>query len=138
MTEKWKIIPNFGKKYSISSWGRIRSNITKNILKTNLRVNGTSAYHRITLTNKEGKRKSYYIHVLVKTVFEPIPDFHLYTVDHDSGNSLDNRLVNLKYLSMSDNNKKRMKCTDSYKLFKNLFQNFGNDVMYEKLKNLKY
>ena len=137
MTEKWKIIPNFGRKYSVSSLGRVRNNVSKSFLTPQNRINGVSIYKRISLS-KEGKKQSFYLHRLVKTVFEPIENLELYDVDHLDWNTMNCALYNLKYSLKLENQKRKLKSETSFKLFKSLLQVYGNDVMYEKLKNLKY
>lgn len=135
--EKWKPIPNTKRKYSVSDYGRIKSNVTKQILKTRHNIRNNSVYERVTLSI-DGKKKDFYVHVLVKYTFEPIEDFHLYHVDHRSNNSLDNRLSNLQYLLKVDNLKKKIRTFDSYKLFKNLIQAYGDKIVYNKLKSINY
>lgn len=135
--ERWKPIPNTNRKYSVSDLGRVKSNVTKQILKTNYRINGCSIYERIQLSIN-GKKKCFYIHVLVKTTFEPIDDLHLYHIDHRSNCCTDNRLSNLQYLLIEENLKKKIKTFDSYKLYKNLIQVFGEEEVFKQLKTLKY
>lgn len=135
--EKWRIIPNTKRRYSVSDYGRIKSNVTKQILKTRHNIRNNSVYERVTLSI-DGKKKDFYVHVLVKTTFEPIENLHLYHTDHRSNNALDNRLVNLQYLLKEDNLKKKIRTFDSYKLFKNLIQAYGDKVVYNKLKSINY
>lgn len=135
--EKWKIIKGTKGLYSVSDYARVRNNKTKQILKTNHRINGTSVYERITIPFN-GVKKSVYLQVLVKHTFEPIENPELYMVDHINHNTLDNRLLNLQYLLVEDNLKKKMRSYDSYKLFKSLIQAYGDKVVYQKLKSINY
>lgn len=135
--ERWKTIKGTKNQYSISDGGRVRNNKTKQILKTNHRINGTSVYERITISFN-GVKKTVYLQVLVKHTFEPIDNPELYMVDHINHNTLDNRLLNLQYLLIKDNLRKKMRSYDSYKLYKSLIEAYGDKVVYQKLKSINY
>jgi len=62
----------------------------------------TRGYKRVVLC-KDGKRKHYLIHRLIMIHFIPNPD-NLPCVDHINRNSQDNRIENLRWSSIRDNN----------------------------------
>lgn len=135
--ERWKYVPGSKKLYSVSNFARVRNNKTKQLLKIQDRINGTSIYQRVCLIIN-GKKKWYYMQVLVKYTFEPIENFHLYDVDHLDWNTRNNCLYNLKYSLKLENQKRKLKSSDSYKLFKNLIQAYGDKIVYNKLKSINY
>ena len=107
--EVWKPISDFP-RYEVSNMGRVRSNCCKNgrkvryVMKTYLRTNG---YLYVNLFNHDPetgrvKVKHMDIHRLVaRAFFGKCKKGRV--VDHISGDRLDNRLENLRYASLSDN-----------------------------------
>jgi hypothetical protein len=92
---EWKIIeerPN----YSISDSGEVRNNKTGRILKPH---KGTSGYYQIMLGRKT---TPLYVHRLVAKAFLENPN-QLPQVDHKNGIKTDNRVKNLRWVSVSDN-----------------------------------
>jgi hypothetical protein len=63
---------------------------------------GTNGYLTVGLRDADGKRHRKYVHRLVAQAFIDNPD-NLPQVDHINGNKLDNRVENLRWLSVSDN-----------------------------------
>lgn len=103
--EIWKEIEGFGRNYSVSTEGRVRSNGLlkgKNskvrILKTEMSKKG---YLRVGLT-KDGKQKKYLVHRLVAIAFLDNPN-NLPDVNHKNECKTDNRLINLEWMSRRDN-----------------------------------
>ena len=117
--EVWKVIPDFP-RYEVSNLGRVRSSCCnagrkkKFIIKPSLRTNG---YFYVTLfdTNAETgkvKVKQVGVHRLVARAFigEYPPGC---VIDHINGEAWDNRLENLHYASLSEN--QANKHNDRYK-----------------------
>lgn len=82
--------------YSISSNGDVRNDKTGRILKP---YKNNSGYYQVMLGSKTSP---VYIHRLVAKAFIPNPD-DLPQVDHINGNKLDNRVDNLRWVTVSDN-----------------------------------
>lgn len=106
--EAWKPISGFHGKYEISSMGRVRSfaNFGSIFLKDpkilKLIVPRSLPYPQVTLVDKSGKKKNYYIHKLVAHEFigkcpEGMQVCHLNDV------RLDNRVENLSYGTAKNN-----------------------------------
>jgi hypothetical protein len=96
MEEEWKLIETT--PYSVSNYGRIKNK--EKILKGSTR----SGYSTLTI-----KTKKEYIHKLVALYFiGDRPDGLL--IDHIDRNKQNNRVDNLRYISVSDNNKNSLKC----------------------------
>ena len=94
--ENWSEIKEGG--YEISTLGNIRNIKTGRVLKTHV---GTAGYKRIGLYFNK-KKIMFSVHRLVAKTFLPYnvdkPD-----VDHINRDRVDNRLVNLRFVSKSEN-----------------------------------
>lgn len=93
--------------YYVSNYGRIYSKKNEKILKQNLNGRG---YLRVSIClkdeNGKAKKITSKIHKLVAGTFlKKIKD--TYVVDHIDRNKLNNKLSNLRYVSISDNNRNR-------------------------------
>lgn len=108
--EMWKPIKGYEGFYSISNYGRVRSEeryinrrdhkvkIKASILKASLAKNG---YYIVNLVNHGSK--SFYIHRLVSEYYIPNP-LNLPCIDHINTDRLDNRTENLRWVSYVENN----------------------------------
>lgn len=92
--EIWKEIKGYEGLYEVSSEGRVRNVRTNRILKQNRN------YQNYLQTNlyKNGVKKTYYTHVIVKNTFDINPDpEHLTQINHINEIKDDNRLENLEF-----------------------------------------
>lgn len=94
--EEWKDVIGAEKYYQISSKGRIRNKITKDILKPSTSGN----YRHIEL--RYGINKNVLIHKLVAEAFIPNP-FNLRCVNHIDENKENNCVENLEWCSAKYN-----------------------------------
>ena len=91
LNEEWRPLKELN--YEVSSYGRVRNAINKNVL-SNIDRNRTG-YLRVYLFNNK-KKKRYFIHRLVAEAFLPKKqgkDF----VNHKDGNKQNNCLSNLEW-----------------------------------------
>jgi DNA-binding CsgD family transcriptional regulator len=108
--EEWRKVVGFERFYSVSSLGRVRSDIQRNhrphgrILSQSLKKTG---YLQICLS-MNGKHFYYNVHTLVTEAFiGPRPaDFQ---VNHLNGIKTDNRRENLEYVTRSENSQHALK-----------------------------
>ncbi len=92
---EWKKIE--GKtNYSISSSGDVRNDKTGRILKPH---KGTAGYYQVMMGRKT---TPLYVHRLVAIAFIPNPN-ELPQVDHINGDKLNNRVENLRWVTVSEN-----------------------------------
>ena len=97
----WKQIKGY-EDYEVSDTGLVRSlkRGKKRILRPGKKGDG---YLAVGL-RKDGKRKNIYVHRLVAEAFIPNP-LGLETVNHRDENKLNNRVENLEWMSLADNNR---------------------------------
>jgi hypothetical protein len=98
--EQWKrvIIDNIEYDYEVSTLGNVRNVDTSRILKQKDNGNG---YLKVGLY-KNGKGKNFKVHRLVAIMFIPNPN-NYDTVDHINHNKHDNRVENLRWLPLKEN-----------------------------------
>lgn len=95
--EKWA--PVNGYRYSVSNLGRIRNDETLLLLKPSL----TCGYYKVRLS-KNGITKDILVHKLVYCLFNKINDIpEGYVIDHINADKTDNRLENLRLVTLSEN-----------------------------------
>ena len=113
MVEIWKDIPGYEGRYQVSNMGRVKSLpkrkgrglgyvIDESILRHSVNSRG---YCNIVLC-KDGKTKTFSIHRLVAENFIGNPD-NLPEVDHKDRNKVNNRVDNLRWVTISENNMNR-------------------------------
>lgn len=101
--EIWKDITGYEGLYQISNYGRVKSmnyNHTgkERILKNYKDKDGYLVVHLY----KDGKRKTFKVHRLTLTTFNPVSNMESLTVDHISMDKTDNRLSNLRYATKKE------------------------------------
>ena len=107
--EEWKTISEFP-KYEVSNMGNVRVKETKYIMKP---FTNEAGYLRISISNDTIKRKKFYIQRLVANEFLPNLE-NKPTVNHINNNRLDNRLCNLEWSTMSEQNIHKHKTNNKF------------------------
>jgi hypothetical protein len=108
--EIWKDVVGYEGLYQVSSFGNVKS-IARNTSRGGMLrlINGNKGYLGIRLC-KNGKTKSFQVHVLVAIVFHGHkPDGFKIVVDHDDNNKLNNRADNLRLVTNRENASKDKK-----------------------------
>jgi hypothetical protein len=93
--EEWKLVPGMCKEVHVSNFGRFRDSrgVTKTVKP---RADG---YCNVKIGNS-----SYQLHRLIATAFSLARTTEQDVVDHINGNKSDNRLVNLRWVTVAQNN----------------------------------
>lgn len=92
--------------YEVSNLGNVRHKVRKNILKPRISLKGTK-YEclQVYIADKNGKQRNKKIHRLVAQAFIPNPNTEKKgIVDHIDRNTANNRVENLRWASISENN----------------------------------
>lgn len=138
MKEIWEDIPNYEGLYQASNLGRIKSK--RKVLKPNYTQNG---YLKVQLS-KNGKTKTYLVHLLVKRAFD---GYNNLQVDHKDGNKSNNCLDNLEYVTQQENTirawnnnliSRKENKIDQYDLSDNFIKTWFNCGDIEKYLNLDH
>lgn len=99
--EKWVKINGY-ENYSVSSWGRVRNDITRDLLHQEKHEKG---YMRVDLFDEDRRRKHMKVHRLVAQAFVPNPDGKP-DVNHIDGNNRNNSFTNLEWVTDAENKAK--------------------------------
>lgn len=106
MREIWKTIAGWEGLYEVSNLGRVkriaagRGTRSGKIQKTSP---GNQAGHMVATLRKNGRSSKEYVHQLVAMAFIGKPKNPKLVVNHENGNTADNRVGNLKYVTRSQN-----------------------------------
>ena len=106
--EHWKQLNDTN--YMVSTLGRVKSIKTGNIIKPHVAMNG---YLRYSLTIN-GKHVKYYAHLLVLKTFNPTDNQKL-EADHINRDIHDNNILNLRWVTRTENMRNRGKRLDRLK-----------------------
>ena len=111
--EQWKDIKGYEGLYRISTNGRVLAleriiysnhtpsrKITLKQMIMSLSMN--TGYHRVSLTDRDGKNKSFYVHRLMAVAFIPNP-LNRNEINHKNGIRGDNTLSNIEWCTHSEN-----------------------------------
>lgn len=99
MTEIWKELEEYS-NYKFSNTGKVWSKHYKKFLSVKPRQDG---YIVLSLRNNEGKRKFPLAHRLIALAFIPNPE-NKPTVNHKNHNRADNRVENLEWATITEQN----------------------------------
>lgn len=107
--ETWRDIPGYEGLYQVSSLGRVRSlkYRQKDMTRILKQFKDGRAYFKVKLCTK-GKEKTVSVHRLVAIAFIPNP-LKKREVNHINGNTEDNSICNLEWVTPSENMKHAVK-----------------------------
>lgn len=112
LMEQWKDVEGYEGMYQVSNLGRVKSLSRKRAIGSNWRIieerilkpqNAKDGYKQVNLC-RDGRQKSVTVHRLVAETFIDNPD-NKKTINHISGIKEDNRLINLEWMSQTENNR---------------------------------
>jgi len=102
--EEWRDIKGYEKKYMVSNYGRVFSHFLGNLL--SFRTLSSDGYYTVSLNDADAKQKQWTIHKLVVLTFVGTVEKGK-VIDHINRNKLDNRLSNLRIVTIRENNNNR-------------------------------
>lgn len=104
INEIWLPIPGYKDLYEGSNLGRIASlNYRGTGKRVILKLSTKDRYLKVTLKDKEGHSKTFWVHRLIGMIFLPQPKEGQVQIDHLNGNKLDNRACNLAWSTPKQN-----------------------------------
>ena len=124
MEEIWKPVKGYEDCYEVSNTGKIKNTKTNKELSKRRISKGAGnkyGYVKCILYKRGFPVKQYYLHKLIAEAFIPNP-LNKPQVDHLNGNSLDNNVLNLKWVTQKENNlnpKTRISWIESRRKFSN-------------------
>ena len=114
INEEWRSVSG-NANYQVSNIGRVRNVKTEKILKP--RVGGSGKCYFIVALYKDNTRANSYIHRHVAQEFIDNPDSKKY-VDHIDHNKTNNTVLNLRWVSNSENSMNRTKQANTSSKYK--------------------
>lgn len=129
--EVWKEYP-LNTNYFVSNLGRVK-NKRGHLMSL---CQGSNGYLFIRTYNK-GEKKIALIHRMVMITFNYVDNYEQLTVDHINGKRQDNRLNNLRWMSLNDNlnsmkdNRTKLNCE-----INRLLEKYGYDKLIEILSKI--
>jgi hypothetical protein len=102
---EWRPIPGFS-KYEASNFGYIRNASTKVAISAPVDCGG---YKKIGVVDDENNRKTQRMHRLIALAFLPNPQ-QKQTVNHINHDKMDNRVCNLEWATVTEQNRHKRKC----------------------------
>lgn len=97
---EWQPVPGW-ETYEVSTDGLVRKAASGKIVRPWVHYGKGGKYLRVTL-REAGRRKNFRVHRLVAMAFIPNPD-QLPEVDHINGDTFDNHVENLEWVSGKEN-----------------------------------